>query len=42
MPEFVQLLRHLDQCAAAFRRTFEREVWREMFMKVGGWGKRGD
>uniref|UniRef100_H2Y3N1 EF-hand domain-containing protein n=1 Tax=Ciona intestinalis TaxID=7719 RepID=H2Y3N1_CIOIN len=32
--EFSQLLRHLDQCALAFRKTFEHEVWREMFVKL--------
>ncbi|CAK8684544.1 EF-hand calcium-binding domain-containing protein 5-like isoform X3 [Clavelina lepadiformis] len=36
MPEFKQLVHHLDQCAYAFRRTFEREVWRDMFMKLFG------
>nr|CAB3241204.1 EF-hand calcium-binding domain-containing protein 5-like [Phallusia mammillata] len=34
MPDFKQLLRHLDQCAVAFRKTFEHEVWKEMFVKL--------
>ena len=32
--DFQNLLRHLDQCAAAFRITFEHEVWRNMFRSV--------